>query len=364
MRGFALLTIPVNHLWISAFMAGIVAWHVPTTTLFGFSSAAELLVFTAGYAFVLANRRRLEAGGVWAVQHHAARRGLWLLAANALMLVAVCTVLAVFRFQPAAGHRGFWQSLLAPPEAWLATLGHLAKPMPTLFTFDVLPLYALLLLAAPLAKAHLRRHPAWVVGVSVALYGLACTGPLGHKVLGVDGESFNPLAWQVLFVTGMLAATRGWFREPPSYRLLPYVLAIVGLGFVWALSYRYPLDLPWLPHMPHLPMTAHADIGLLPILHILGMITLTSWIYYAAPARLQRGVGETLGAVGRHSLPIYIGGNILQFAAVPVLAWTGGSRGSSLVVSGVLTLILILYARSRSGIARLSRPAGIRLLAG
>ena len=254
-------------------MAGIVAWHVPTTTLFGFSSAAELLVFTAGYAFVLANRRRLETGGLWAVQHHAALRALWLLAANALMLVAVCAVLTVFRFQPAAGHRGFWQSLLAPPEAWLATLGHLAKPMPTLFTFDVLPLYALLLLAAPLAKAHLRRNPAWVVGISVALYGLACTGPLGHKGLGIDGESFNPLAWQVLFVAGMLAASRRWFREPPSYRLLPYVLGIVGLGFVWALSYRYPLDLPWLPHMPHLPMTAHADIGLLPIL-----LGITMWM--------------------------------------------------------------------------------------
>ena len=344
-------------------MAGIVAWHVPTTTLFGFSSAAELLVFTAGYAFALANRRRLEAGGVWAVQHHAARRAVWLLAANASMLVAVCAVLAVVRFQPAVARSGFWQTLLAPPEAWLGTMGHLATPMPTLFTFDVLPLYALLLLAAPLAMAHLRRHPGWVVGISVALYGLACTGPLGHKVLGIDGESFNPLAWQVIFVLGMLGATRGWFREPPAYRLLPYVLGILGLGLVWALSYRYPISLPWLPHMPHLPMTAHADIGLLPILHILGMITLVSWLYYAAPARLQRGVGGTLGAVGRHSLPIYIGGNVLQFAAVPLLAWTGGSRGWSLTVSGLLTVVLILYARRRSDIAS-GRPAGVRPLAG
>ena len=347
MRGYALLIIPVNHLWAAAAAAGIAAWHIPTTTMLGFSTSAEVLVFTSGYAFALANQRRMANQGILSVQHSALRRALRLLAVNALMLALIWLALAALRFNPGGTLPRIWQVLLTPGERLLDLPGHLAHPIPTLFTFDILPLYAIILALAPVAKRGLRRHPWLTMSASALLYGLACFGPLDHAALGIEPESFNPLAWQAVFMLGMRASMQGWLRKPPSLWLVPAVAAILVAGLFWALSQRYPLSLPFVPAVPELPFTGHADLGLLPILHFLSMICATAWAYHALPARFREPLEATLGIVGRSGLVIYVIGNILQFAAVPLLAELGPLRGVSVAVSAALAVALVLLARWR-----------------
>ncbi len=344
-RGYALLVIPVNHIWYAALAAGISTWHVPTPSLLGFSSAAELLVFTAGYAFVLANRRRLANRGLAGVQVHALRRGLRLLAVNTAMLAATCALIGLLDFVPRAQPKLIWQVLLGTPGDWFVTFRLAFARLPDLYTFNVLPLYAVLLLAAPVALVGINRHPRLVIGGSAVLYTLATTGPLGHAALNLGADSFNPLAWQGLFVLGMLAARARWFLQKPPRWVWPGVLAISVIGLGWALTHRYPVNISWLQLVPDLPTTTQSDIGLLPILHMLAVLATASWAYHALPVGIAGLLERGLGAVGRHSLSIYVIGNLLQFATVPVLAQFSSSALASLSAAVFVVVALMAFAQ-------------------
>ena len=303
----------------------------------------------SGWVFWLANARRLDAKGLGLLQVNAVRRAVELLTVNVLMLLVVCAMMAAMRFQVSGAISAFWDVLLAPPGSWLSNLSHLATPLPVLFTFDILPMYALLLLVAP-AGVYLMRHCAtgWVLGLSGALYALACFGPLDRTLLGFEQEGFNPFAWQVIFVLGMVGGRRGWFCAPPPYWLAPGVVAILALGLGWALSHRYPIHLGGLPKMPDLPLTGHADIGLLPILHLFAMMTVVAWVWHAASDRLRHAAVASLGAVGRHGLMMYAVGNVFQFAAISLLGALGPAPAANLAVSGGLTTALVGFARWRN----------------
>lgn len=78
---------------------------------------------------------------------------------------------------------------------------------------SVLPMYVLFALASPVLVPFARRHPWLLVALSIASWLTA--GWLGPELLDSDGFrwSFNPFAWQLMFVAGVLARCQPFYRR-------------------------------------------------------------------------------------------------------------------------------------------------------
>ena len=78
---------------------------------------------------------------------------------------------------------------------------------------SVLPMYVLFALASPVLVPFARRHPWLLVALSIASWLTA--GWLGPELLDADGFrwSFNPFAWQLMFVAGVLARCQPFYRR-------------------------------------------------------------------------------------------------------------------------------------------------------
>jgi hypothetical protein len=109
--------------------------------------------------------------------------------------------------------------------------------------FDILPLYALFVLAMPLAFYAFRKgHSSAFLAVSVGIWALAQLGLGDERAFG--GSDFNPFAWQLLYFSGLYF---GYFQIQrqrnivrPHTGLIAMCLAVAALGF----SLRWNL-LPW-----------------------------------------------------------------------------------------------------------------------
>ena len=105
-----------------------------------------------------------------------------------------------------------------PTHVGLALLTH------QLGYFDILPLYVVLMLMAPVFALIDRYAPHLVLPISLLIYGLTLGFQIAVPTWPVEGEwFFNPLAWQLIFVLGFVLARDdgiGGFRAPP-YRADP-----------------------------------------------------------------------------------------------------------------------------------------------
>lgn len=202
-RGVILLTIFINHVSGNP----IANW---TPHNFGFSDSAEAFVFLAGCAVALAFGRRIDNGEIAAV----ARRN-WKRAATLYVVHVSLTIFAIACFafglwlgvdqELIAGHGR--DIIFAQPTAGL--IGTLALTH-QLDYFDILPMYVVFLLVAPAMLWLVRRRPALLLALSFSLYLIVQFTGLNlpsWPILG--GWYFNPFAWQLMFVLGMIACTAG-----------------------------------------------------------------------------------------------------------------------------------------------------------
>jgi len=177
--------------------------------------------------------------------------------------------------------------------------------------FNILPLYIALMVWAPIAVALTLARPWVALAVSSALYvaarGLGWNPPTWPQ----DGHwFFNPLAWQLLFTCGVVAADF-WRHGPPrlspplafaSAALLIAGAVIVTDGFGLAPGLRdgaFPLlD------------QGKQDLGVGRMAHFFALAYLVAALpslgrFASAP------LGEGLRRMGRHSLPIFAIGSLL-----------------------------------------------------
>lgn len=190
--------------------------HVPNNPLayltvrnFGFSDAAEIFVFLAGYAAVLAYGRIAQRDGFVVACVRILRR-VWVLYVVHIFLLTLLMGI-VFVANNHVETRDMIQEMglgyfVRNPQMALAD-GLLLRFKPNLT--DPLPLYILLLLALPLILPWLLRRTACIVGLSIALYLMV---PMfGWNLPAYEGGVwyFNPVAWQLLFVLGGVCAVRG-----------------------------------------------------------------------------------------------------------------------------------------------------------
>jgi len=199
------------------------------------ATAASGFVFLAGLVLGMVSRKRLGREGPRGAHGPLLRRALKLWAVHlGLMggLFALRQLTGLFEV-PAVADVGGWGSAL-----WqMATLRLQSNEL-----MNILPLYVVLLAAAPLAVEACRRGwPVLVLGPSLALYAAAQAHPELLRLTGPASgpQVFSLAAWQFIFFLGFVL---GWFRDALTARvwaghrrwLVPVGFAVYGALFLFA----------------------------------------------------------------------------------------------------------------------------------
>ncbi|MBC3199921.1 OpgC domain-containing protein [Pseudomonas poae] len=312
--------------------------HVPHNPLgqitlrnLGFSDAAEVFVFLAGYASVLAYGKVLQREGYWMAALKILRR-TWVLYVVHIFLLAMLMGIVFFanshvETRDLVAEMGLTHFVTHPQQALTDEL--LLRFKPNLM--DPLPLYIVLLAGLSLVLPLLLRYTGAVVAVSLTVYLLA--PHLGWNLRAIaDGVwYFNPVTWQLLFVLGGAAAihasrprpvqTRTLARQPLFVLAAFYTLvaAVITLAWRWpdlhdglmpaALSERlYPLS--------------KTDLSPARLLHFLALAYVTAKLL-PGEAWTHNWLAQQTCRMGRYSLEVFCLGVLLAPLADMVNALAG-----------------------------------------
>ena len=350
-RGLCLVMIFINHVPGNAYED----W---TSRNFGFSDAAEGFVMMSGIA----------AGLAYSADFREASMRLWTGLGRVwhrvwtLYLVHILTTLAALA---AAAAVALWlgnaESLFENQMKWLWL-----DPLRTVIGMvllshqfgyvNILPLYLALLAVAPLMLFAAWRWPRRLLAASVAIWLVAGIWHLGPPNWPSSGVwFFNPLAWQVVFVTGLVTGV----MLKDGRRLVPvrrWLQVVTGLFLLYAaLSAQIPavskmtgytlwlaketFHLPWnLTAFDKTYVTAPRLLHILALAYFLSSFPIirracAHWI--AAPFEL----------LGRQALPVFALGSVLCIGLQGIKHVTGENLlADSLLIGGGLALQFALAA--------------------
>jgi len=239
-RGVALICIFIDHIpenYLNYF----------TLSAIGFSDAAEVFIFISGFTASLVYGRAMAARGVLIATVQVMRRAWQLYVAHIFLFVIfiaeVSYTVKTFNNPMYNEEMGVGDFLEHPHIAVIQAL--ILQFQPTYL--DILPLYIVLLLIFPLVLVAMERSrwlalaPSLIVYLGVQYFGTNVPAyPLGSV------WTFNPLAWQFLFVLGaVLGQTEARRRGPTTILRIAYLPAI-GIAIA-ALAIR----LSWAFHGLH-----------------------------------------------------------------------------------------------------------------
>ncbi|MDX2202571.1 MAG: OpgC domain-containing protein [Hyphomicrobiaceae bacterium] len=319
-RGAALVMIFINHV-----PGNVFAYF--TLRNFAVADAAELFVFLAGWSLFYAT------GGV--ERPESARRVWFRLITRAIELYRaqiVISVLALSLFAAVSLWRNNpiyleWNNAgpaFTDPQRALIGLVTLQYQ---LGYFDILPLYVVLLVMAPVFILLGRISIPATLALSLAVYGLA----LWYRIIppawpAYERWYFNPFAWQLLIVLGFVAArlsaTSASFRHWCGL-LVPYAVLILIVGLVLT-RYQYfpdPLAVPE-PRMFFLFDKAYLSPARL--VSVLALIIAFHGVF-SRLAPLVPAVTEYLCSLGRNSLAVFCVGSLLSQVGQIIRFWNEGS---------------------------------------
>jgi hypothetical protein len=252
-RGLALWLIFIDHV-----SPDLLAWF--TIRSYGFSDAAEIFIFISGYtaAFVY-GRAMLESGFVIATAR-ILRRVWQIYAAHVLLfafLVAEVSYIAVNLDKPFyAEEMAVTDFLNQPGIAMVQALLLRYRPL----NMDVLPLYIVLMAGLPLILLMMRSAANVTLATSVAFYAVTLRYDLYLTAYPSGFWSFNPFAWQLLFVFGAWCALGG-ARRLSRFLSSPITLSI-SIAYVLAAFY---VTLTWyIPQLKYL-MPHRLELWIYPI---------------------------------------------------------------------------------------------------
>ncbi|MBM1185237.1 OpgC domain-containing protein [Pseudomonas lundensis] len=322
--------------------------HIPHNPLaeltvrnFGFSDAAEIFVFLAGYAAVLAYGKIAQRDGFLRAGIKILRRA-WVLYVVHIFLLAVLMGIVFFannhvETRDLVQEMGLQYFLSNPQQALTDEL--LLRFKPNLM--DPLPLYILLLLGLALVLPLLLRKPAMVVGVSFLVYLTAPYWNLAAQEGGV--WFFNPLAWQFLFVLGGAAAlwaqrdkapeTRPLMRQPLFLGSVTYLVLAGLLALSWKWPQVHDALMPlWLGE--HLYPISKTNLSSVRLLHFLALAYVAAKVVPHSHW-LNLWLVRQACRMGRYSLEVFCLGVILAPLA-DMLNALGGDTLAIKLISAVL----------------------------
>ncbi len=358
LRGIALVMIFINH------VPGTVFENF-TTRNFGFSDAAEAFVLISGISAALAYSGGFSHPPLWPAVAKIWRR-VWTLYLVHLMLCfwAIAIVLATWRFGGSMELvlKDNFQFVLSDPYGvliGLPTLGHQFGYV------NILPLYTVLLLAAPAIMLSARRWPGLTLAGSVALWcyaGLERFNLPAYPLKG--GWFFDPFSWQLLFVFGILTGLslkQGERFVPRRRSLVIASWVFLAFSLVWlkwaALGTAMNEALGWISvhGVPWLFVAFDKTYVSLPrLLHIVALAYALSTLPWLR-ALCDHPLMAALAVLGRQALPVFALGTILSFAAraaKEIAVVPSVMLDSVLIVSGTVTMVALAAALDQKRPAR------------
>lgn len=222
LRGTALLIILWDHVF--RFTGESMPFFLQITPVYwGVTSAAEGFVFLSGYVYGLVYAAFFERHGFWATYAKSLNRAWQLYIAAILTMIVILAIVSWWRTSGAGLSDEVSQLLLLPP--FMSPTPDLYWDIATLriipWGIEVLGLYIVLLISAPMYLALLRQHPVLPFVVALILYAIVQLHvPIPFDRFGTSRWYFNPFAWQLLFLLGIagggsrLTLPRdGWVRR-------------------------------------------------------------------------------------------------------------------------------------------------------
>lgn len=349
-RGLALLMIFIDH-------APGTLYENWTNRNWGFSDAAEAFVLMSGIAAGLAYSPQFKTAPYW---QGIAR--MWGRARTLYFVHITTTVLALGIFAGAA----IWFNITAPlsqnnvdvlfkqPLAFMVGIPLLTHQ---LGYFNILPLYLTFLLVAPVVIIAGRRYPWPTLIASVLLWMAAGEWRLNFPNYPTPGGwFFDPFSWQLIFVVGLLSG----IGMRSGRALVPFdpvlfwgaVLLVIFVGF-WA---RFDALGGWgrdnlLAPLSHWGFPAYFtwfDKTFLPLPRLLHALALA---YALSSIPAVRRIAESayarpLTLLGRHGLPVFAAGSVLDMLIQTIKDWLGEDPLSDgvLFAAGILFLLGLAWA--------------------
>lgn len=356
-RGLALSMIFINHVpgtWFERL----------TSRNFGFSDAAEAFVLLAGVSAALAYGRPFAALPLWQGITRIWARAWTLYLVHLMISVVALGIVAAMARYGGSGRMIMMDNFGAIFRDPLGVFVGLPLMLHQFGYVNILPLYVLFLLAAPAALWLGLRRPVALLAVSLAIWAFAGISRVNLLTYpGLNGWFLNPLAWQLLFVLGLLTG----LRLKNGRRLVPVHPVLVGLAagyMVLALLWvKVPLvreganvGMVWLAQLGAPRLVTHFDKGHLELprlLHILALAyVLSVWPWLRAQA--GRGVFRPLALMGRQALPVFALGTILAFVARALRElWALAGHSPSVlldvavIIGGLLLQLALAVLRDR-----------------
>ena len=311
-RGIALWFIFINH--VPGNVLGLF-----TIRTFMMADATEVFVFLAGYAVGIAyGLLMLREGWFFAGARVMGRVGTLYVAHIFLFVVFTAQV----GFSAQALDRAAYLDELqmdafgnAPYEALVQALLLVFQPA----FLNILPLYIVLLAMFAAALPLLHRPMLLLVG-SLMLYCVARGLGLNLPSWTGGGWFFNPLAWQLLFVCGVVIGFAPPGRSPIRLPWSPWIMAaclalLIPCGAAMLAVWHAP---EWLAELPG-PWIALLDGVDKTSLHPLRLLSLLAATYIIAHF-VPRGAAWVNGALarpfvlmGQQGLPVFCIGIFLSF---------------------------------------------------
>jgi hypothetical protein len=302
-RGLAIVFIFWNHS-----VNNVMSWF--TTKYFGLSDSAELFVFLSGFAIASMYAAKFSVRPVMAIPYSIGRAfTLYLHHIAAFVVIATLSVLYRDYVGSSVMERDlFIRPFLIATETVLPKLATLAYLPPLL---DILPLYILLTLLSGLLFYAFRDRWMFYVGFAIVVWSFAwATGTTLSSYPDTRHWTFNPLAWQAVFLAGFVMF---FIRDEPWLRSLvasPAVIAlsitILIVGFFAAAPWANLGLLEWRPLTFLTDAADKAYASPIRLIHFLAMAHIAV-LLLTKEMRIDRTfLGRCMVLIGRKSLPMFV----------------------------------------------------------
>ena len=324
--------------------------HIPEVYLnritpknFGFSDAAEILVFLSGVASGMVYTPIARQSGLRIALQRAIRRGFEIYFAQLCtiaLLLLTASLLAIW--QPDLLHHANVAVFFADPfeAAWQAVTMRYSP-----VNLDPLLLMITLHFALVVVLLGILRYPAATLMASALLYVTSHLLDWYIAAYPAGQVYFNPMNWQFLYVIGV------WWGAKPAHAALRYLdlklwmlLAVgyVAFSFFIALGWQFHSLEAYVP-APIFRLIYPIDKGHMDILRLLHFFALASVIRKVLPAdvpdRWQHYLRPVLWC-GEHPLAVYCASVLLSFAGHAFLrmAWNNLLTQALVTLGGIVIM--------------------------
>jgi hypothetical protein len=200
--------------------------------------------------------------------------------------------------------------------------------------FDILPLYVILMGAAPLMVICNRWAPWLLLPASLLLYAVTLTIGFNIPTWPVEGRwYFNPFAWQLVFILGfLLAAPVGIGAFARKYRQMWRYLAVpILIGGAAASILDWSPDPLSLPQPRLFLMFDKTFESPARVIHLLALVAFIGGSFRFIVA-FARPLTSFLSMLGRNSLNVFCIGSLLSLLAQFTRFGMGGGLSVDILV--------------------------------